>query len=231
VSVIRVVGVSKVYDGAGGRVEALRDVSLDVRPGELVALMGPSGCGKSTLLNLIGAIDRPTAGEVWLDGIRLAGLPDAALTRIRRDRVGIVYQLYNLLPSLSARENVALPRLLQGAPWPEALREAGVLLERVGVAARAAHWPHELSGGEMQRVAVARALANRPAVVLADEPTGNLDSEAGAAVLRLLRGLASSQAQTIVLATHAREAAAIADRVVALRDGRIESRGSRGEEG
>lgn len=218
---IRLAHVYKTYNGAAGRVVALEDVSIDVFQGEFVALMGPSGCGKSTLLHIVGAVELPTSGEVWVDGRQLAQLPDGALSRFRRDRVGIVYQFYNLLPTLSAWENVALPALLAGASPRSARERALTLLGRVGAARRAEHWPHELSGGELQRVAIARALVNRPAVLLADEPTGNLDSAAGRDVLELLSGLNAEHSVTIVLATHSADAAAVAGRVLHLKDGAV----------
>jgi ABC-type lipoprotein export system ATPase subunit len=218
---IRLVDVSKIYNGAAGRVVALADVSLEIAPGEFVALMGPSGCGKSTLLHLVAAVDLPTSGEVWVDGQHLTRLSDAALSRFRRDRAGIVYQFYNLLPTLSAWENVALPALLAGAS-PKLARERALnLLRQVGASPRADHWPHELSGGEMQRVAIARALVNAPAILVADEPTGNLDSAAGREVMDLLSRLNADQGVTIVLATHSHEAACFAQRVIRLKDGRV----------
>lgn len=218
---IRLVNVSKTYNGAAGRVAALADVSLEVAAGEFVALMGPSGCGKSTLLHLVAAVDLPSSGDVWVDAQRLTRLSDAALSRFRRDRVGIVYQFYNLLPTLSAWENVALPALLAGASPREARERALALLRRVDLAHRAEHWPHELSGGEMQRVAIARALINRPAVLLADEPTGNLDSVAGRGLLELLAGLNAEHSVTILLATHSEVAATVARRVLHLKDGAV----------
>jgi len=216
---IRLINVSKIYNGAAGRVAALAGVSLEVAAGEFVALMGPSGCGKSTLIHLVAAVDVPTSGEVWVAGQYLMRLTDAALSRFRRDRVGTVYQFYNLLPTLSAWENVALPALLAGASPAEARERALSLLRRVDLARRAEHWPHELSGGEMQRVAVARALINRPAVLLADEPTGNLDSAAGRDLLQLLEALNAEHRVTILLATHSEDAAAAARRVLHLKDG------------
>ena len=218
---IRLVNVSKVYDGAGARVTALAEVSLAIERGEFVALMGPSGCGKSTLLHMIAGVDVPTAGEVWVDGQTLAGMSDRALSQFRRDRVGLVYQFYNLLPTMSAWENVGLPALLAGASARAARTRAEECLDQVGMLHRKEHWPHELSGGEMQRVAIARALVNQPAVLLADEPTGNLDSKAGREILELLGGLNASQQVTILLATHSQEAAAFARRVISLRDGTI----------
>ncbi len=219
---IRLLKVSKIYDGEAGRVPALVDVSLDIAPGTFVALVGPSGCGKSTLLNLIAGVDTPTDGEIWVAGQNLSELSDRALSEYRRDRVGIIYQFYNLLPTLSASENVALPALLRGVPEAEARRRAEEQLTRVGMLHRRDHWPHELSGGEMQRVAIARAVVNGAALLLADEPTGNLDSTAGRGVLSLLVEQNRARGVTILLATHSQEAAEAAGRVVRMRDGRIE---------
>jgi putative ABC transport system ATP-binding protein len=219
--VIRLVDVSKIYDGAGARVTAMASVSLTIFPGEFVAMMGPSGCGKSTLLHLIAGVDLPTSGEVWVDGQALARLSDRALSQFRRDRVGIVYQFYNLLPTMSAWENVALPALLAGLPARLARERAEEQLGQVGMLHRKDHWPHELSGGEMQRVAIGRALVNGPSVLLADEPTGNLDSKAGREVLELLAQLNAEQGVTILLATHSQEAAAFAHRIIHLRDGTV----------
>ena len=218
---IRLENVSKVYDGSGGRVAALGGVSLHVAPGEFVALVGASGCGKSTLLHLVAGVDTPTAGEVWVDGQALSRLSDAALSRFRRDRVGMVYQFFNLLPTMTAWENVALPALLAGASGAAARRRAEEALARVGLSQRGEHWPHELSGGEMQRVAVARALVNGPAILLADEPTGNLDSKAGRDVLELLARASAEQGLTVVLATHSHEPAALAGRILTLKDGSL----------
>ncbi len=218
---IRLENVSKIYDGAGARVRALAGVSLEVAPGEFVALMGPSGCGKSTLLHLVAGVDLPTSGAVWVDGRDLARLSDRALSQFRRDRLGIVYQFSNLLPTMSAWENVALPALLRGLSARAARERAEERLRQVGMLRRKDHWPHELSGGEMQRVAIARALVNGPSVLLADEPTGNLDSKAGREVLELLAHLHAEEGVSILLATHSREAAAFARRIIHLRDGAI----------
>ncbi len=219
---IRLERVEKVYTLGGTDVRAVGGVTLAISEGEFVALVGPSGCGKTTLLNLMAGIDRPTSGEVWLDEERLDRLPDDRLTRIRRTSVGIVYQFFNLLPTLTAWENVALPLLLDGLSAGEIAGRVARQLERVGLTHRARHWPHELSGGEQQRVAIARAIVAEPRAVLADEPTGNLDSVAGGAVLDLLQALNRDCRHTIVLATHSPEAARRAGRIVTLRDGQIE---------
>jgi ABC-type lipoprotein export system ATPase subunit len=216
---IRLVNVSKTYHNAGIRIAALTDVNLEVAPGTFAALMGPSGCGKSTLLHLVAGVDLPTAGGVWVNGRELSRLSDTALSRYRRDQVGIVYQFYNLLPTLSAAENVALPALLTGVRTRVAHARADEGLTQVGMLHRRDHWPHELSGGEMQRVAIARALVNGPSILLADEPTGNLDSRAGLEVLELLARLNVERRVTILLATHSQEAATFAHRVIRLRDG------------
>ena len=218
---IRLVQVSKIYPGAGAKVTALANVSLEIAPGEFVALAGPSGCGKSTLLHLIAGVDLPTAGEVWVDGQALCRLSDRALSQYRRDRVGIVYQFFNLLPTMSAWENVALPGLLAGEPGRVARERAEERLRLVGMLHRKDHWPHELSGGELQRVAIARALVNDPPILLADEPTGNLDSKVGREVLELLGQLNAERNVTLLLATHSREAAAFAQRTIHLRDGTV----------
>jgi putative ABC transport system ATP-binding protein len=219
---IRLEQITKVYALGGVDVRAVDGVTLGIAHGEFVALVGPSGCGKTTLLNLMAGIDRPTSGEVWLDGERLDRLSDDRLTRLRRTRVGIVYQFFNLLPTLTAWENVAMPLLLDGLQAGEIEARVARQLERVGLTHRARHWPHELSGGEQQRVAIARAIVAEPRVVLADEPTGNLDSVAGGAALELLQGLNREHRQTIILATHSQEAARRAGRIVRLRDGKIE---------
>ena len=211
-------GLRRVYGSGPDAVHALRDVDLTIAPGEFVAIMGPSGSGKSTLLHLVGGLDRPDAGEVLIEGATIAELNDEALAHVRRRRIGFVLQFFNLFPLLSARENVAFPLLLDGRG--DALALADAALERVGLAERAKHRPAELSGGEQQRVAVARALVTKPAVVLADEPTGSLDSLAGEDVLRLLRA-AADDGHAVLLITHHAPAAAYADRVVRLRDGAV----------
>jgi ABC-type lipoprotein export system ATPase subunit len=219
------VGVSKIYSGPGGDVAALDDVSLEVPRGEFVAVMGRSGSGKSTLLNLIAGIDTPTRGEVWVDGRDLTALAEPALTELRRGTVSLVFQFFNLLAPLDLRENVALPALLAGRRERDALAEADGLLEAVGLSGRARSRPHTLSGGELQRAALARALIHRPRVLLADEPTGNLDSRSAAQVLALMRDLSAAAGATVVLVTHSAEAASAASRVVELRDGRVTADG------
>ncbi|MEO7190138.1 MAG: ABC transporter ATP-binding protein [Vicinamibacterales bacterium] len=220
--------VTRSYAAGETAVAALSDVSLDISAGEFVALVGPSGCGKSTLLHLCGAMDRPTAGTVALEGRVLAGLNDDQLTLVRRARVGFVFQFFNLLPTLTVIENVQLPLLLAGSRRAGAESAARTLLDRVGLARRLFHYPRQLSGGEMQRVAVARALVHRPALVIADEPTGNLDSENGHRILDLLTELNVESGVTLMLATHAPDIAAAARRVIRMRDGRIEDGGPRG---
>ena len=220
-TVLRFSGVSKRYFLADRAVDALRDVSLDIARGEFVALTGRSGCGKSTFLNLAGAMDFPTSGSVAIDRLRTEKMSAAELDAVRRGRVGFVFQFFQLLPTLSAVENVELPLQLAGDRRPRARAlEALELVEANGLAGRL---PHQLSGGEMQRVAIARALVHSPSVVLADEPIGNLDSESAAVVMRLLRRIADELRTTVVMATHSLESAAVADRIVALRDGRIET--------
>jgi len=210
----------KTYDTGGVDVDALRGVDLAVEPGEFVAIMGPSGCGKSTLLNLLAGLDRPSAGEVWLDGERIDTLSETGLARMRRRKIGFVFQFFNLVPTLSAVENVELPLLLVGRRRREARRSANALLSELGIGEKHATAPVLLSGGQQQRVALARALVNTPAIVLGDEPTGNLDSAATREVLGLLRG-ARDRGQTVLVVTHDARVAAAADRIVSLRDGRV----------
>ncbi|HET7453049.1 MAG TPA: ABC transporter ATP-binding protein [Thermoanaerobaculia bacterium] len=210
--------VSKVYPGAGS-VPALNGVTLSIGAGEFVAVTGPSGCGKSTLLHLAGGIDVASAGSVSVGGRDLAALTDEALTRFRRREVGTVFQFFNLIPALSVQENVELPVALDGGR--DGAARARELLARVGLEGRRDAFPYELSGGEMQRVALARALSASPNLLLADEPTGNLDSVSGAAVLDLLAALHAENGVTVVMATHSEDAARRAGRVVRLRDGRL----------
>ncbi|MFQ5657447.1 MAG: ABC transporter ATP-binding protein [Candidatus Methylomirabilales bacterium] len=218
---IRLDQVTKVYQKGTQTIPALRGVTLEIHQGEFVAVMGPSGCGKSTLLHLMAGIDRPSSGEVWFDGQPLGTMHETELTRYRREKVGIVYQLYNLLPHLTLWENVALPLLLAGRAPGDTRSRAGEVIKSLDLTERADHWPHQLSGGEMQRAAVARAVITRPSLLLADEPTGNLDSKAGETVLRLLQTLNQDEGYTVVLATHSQEAASYAQRIIHLRDGRV----------
>ncbi len=211
--------VTRRHGSGDAAVDALRGVSVSLQAGEFVAVMGPSGSGKSTLMHIMAGLDTPTSGSVEIDGVALEGLKERRLTQLRRDRVGFVFQAYNLLPTLSAAENVALPLRLAGRRVDEDWIDE--LLATVGLGERASHRPAELSGGQQQRVAVARALATRPAVIFADEPTGNLDSRASADVLGLLRSAADERGQAIAMVTHDAVAAAVADRVVFLADGAI----------
>jgi len=217
---IRIDNLTKVYGMGETAVHALDGVTLEVMPGELVAIMGPSGCGKSTLLNMLGALDQPTAGEVWVAGENLAQLRN--VDRFRAQTVGFVFQLHNLLPTMTALENVEVP--MQGQPGgSRSHRErAEHLLELVGLAGRAGHLPNQLSGGQRQRIAVARALANDPKLILADEPTGSLDSQSGEEILALLAELNRDQGTTIIIVTHDRRVAQSTQRIVRMRDGRIE---------
>ncbi|MCC6349581.1 MAG: ABC transporter ATP-binding protein [Candidatus Eisenbacteria bacterium] len=221
VPALRFVNVHKSYVLGDGLIRALDGLSFEVPRGEFVAVVGRSGSGKSTLLQLAAGLDVPTSGEVWVDGRELSRLGDDELTVRRRERVGMVHQFFNLLGTLSVTENVALPLLLAGGSRREALARAEALLAQVGLEHRLRSRPHMLSGGEMQRVAIARALVHEPALVLADEPTGNLDSRAAAQVVELLGRLAHLRGATVVLVTHSREAAGAATRTIELRDGRI----------
>jgi ABC-type lipoprotein export system ATPase subunit len=217
---LRLDGVTRSFRMGDAKVEAVKDVSLEIAPGEFVAVVGPSGCGKSTLLGLLGGLDRPTSGHVYAAGAALDQLPEPALADYRLQRVGAIFQTFNLLPSMTAEDNVAMPLALAGMPTAARRSRARRLLELVGLGARARFRPGRLSGGEQQRVAVARALAGRPGLVLADEPTGNLDSANGAQVLALLHDL-HRRGATVVLVTHDPDVAAGADRVVKMRDGRV----------
>ena len=215
---LRARGLRKDYGRGGGLVRAVDEVDLDIAAGETVAVMGPSGCGKSTLLHLLGGLDRPSGGEVRLAEGRVDQMSERALARLRQDAVGFVFQAFHLMDELTAVENVELPALLAGRPARAARRRATELIERVGLAERARFLPSALSGGQRQRVAIARALANEPQVVLADEPTGNLDSAATLEVLRLFDSLHAA-GQTLVIVTHDARIAATADRMISMRDG------------
>jgi ABC-type lipoprotein export system ATPase subunit len=215
---VRTRGLRKDYGSGESLVRAVDEVDLDVRCGETLAVMGPSGCGKSTLLHLLGGLDRPTGGELWVNGRRIDGLSERSSAQLRRHEVGFVFQAYHLMDELTARENIELPALLAGRTPKASRRRAEELLEQVGLVDRATHLPSSLSGGQRQRVAIARALANEPQLVLADEPTGNLDSVATLEVLRLFEALRAT-GLTFVIVTHDERIAATADRLISMRDG------------
>ena len=215
-------GLKREYDMGGEIVRALRGVDVAIRRNEYVAIMGPSGSGKSTLMNLIGCLDTPDAGEYWLSGTLVSSMADDELARVRNREIGFVFQTFNLLPRATALHNVELPLVYAGVPSVERRRRAKEALERVQLGDRITHRPNELSGGQRQRVAIARALVNEPAILLADEPTGNLDSTTSEEIMRVFEGLAS-QGQTVIMVTHEHDIAAHARRVIVLRDGLIES--------
>jgi putative ABC transport system ATP-binding protein len=217
--VVRARDLTRVYGAGDAAVRALDGVSLDLRRGAYTAIMGPSGSGKSTLMHVLAGLDRPTEGRVWLDDVELTALGERDLTRLRRDRIGFIFQTFNLLPTLNAYENIVLPLTIAGRKPDEEWLDQ--LIETVGLRDRLSHKPAELSGGQQQRVAVARALASRPAVLFADEPTGNLDSRSGEEVLNLLRRSCDEFGQTIVMVTHDPHAATYADRILFLKDGRF----------
>jgi putative ABC transport system ATP-binding protein len=218
-NVVSATEVTRRYGDGEAAVDALRGVSLTVRPGELVAVMGPSGSGKSTLMHLLAALDKPTSGAVTIAGQDVGSLSDSEVTKLRREHIGFVFQFFNLLPMLDAEENIRLPLTIAGEKADPEFFEN--LLKRVGLTDRRSHRPAELSGGQQQRVAIARALVSQPTVVFADEPTGNLDSKTGAEILELLRASAEELNQTMVMVTHDANAATIADRVLFLADGVI----------
>ena len=218
---VKTEGLAKVYGEGSTAVRALKDISLEFPNGEFAAIMGPSGSGKSTLLHILGALDRPSSGEVIVGGVELSALSDRQLTLLRRGRMGFVFQFFNLIPTLSAEENVLLPALISGEKPAKYADRLDELLDLVGLSGRREHRPDELSGGEQQRVAIARALVRNPDIILADEPTGNLDSKTGTGVLELMRESAARYEQTIIMVTHDPRAAASADRVVFLGDGQV----------
>lgn len=222
---IRSIDVHKVYRQGKSEIVALAGVSLDIHEKEFVVIMGPSGSGKSTLLHLMGGLDRPTRGEIEIDGQNLSRMPDREVTLLRRSKIGFIFQFFNLLPTLTGLENVMLPLILDGHPTKPARNRAEALLEAVGLASRRDHLPEELSGGEIQRLAVARALAFQPPILLADEPTGNLDSKTGEEILQLLRRINRENGCTLVMVTHNRDAAGYGDRIITLRDGKVEKEG------
>ncbi|NDJ75006.1 MAG: ABC transporter ATP-binding protein [Chloroflexi bacterium] len=220
-NVVRTESLTKIFGSAERQVVALDHVTFSVAEGEFVAIMGPSGSGKSTLLYLMGGLDTPTSGSIWLEDQELSTLNDKALSRLRRQRIGFVFQFFNLIPVLTARENVAMPLILDGVPRAEALRQADDALGRIGLEARTTHRPSELSGGQQQRVTLARSLVTEPALMLSDEPTGNLDSKTSDEVINLLRQVVDDFGRTLVIVTHDPRVAAYADRIVFLKDGQI----------
>jgi len=219
VGIVSCLELSRRFGEGEAAVDALRGVTLDFPKGELTAIVGPSGSGKSTLMHLLAGLDRPTGGQAWIDGVEVTALDDKGLTALRREKLGFVFQFFNLVPVLDAAENVELPLRIAGADVDTGWRDR--LLDTVGLADRATHRPAELSGGQQQRVAIARALIARPAVVFADEPTGNLDSKSGSGILELLRTSVDEFGQTVVIVTHDPKVAAYADRVIVLADGQV----------
>jgi ABC-type lipoprotein export system ATPase subunit len=219
--VISAIDIARQYNDGEREVHALAGVTLAVGRNEFVAVTGPSGCGKSTLLHLLGGLDTPSRGELHVDGIPLHHANDAALTDFRRHRVGIVFQFFNLLPTMNVLENVAFPLMLEAIAWEDARERARQLITRVGLGERGEHFVHQLSGGEQQRTAFARALINRPALLLADEPTGNLDSTSADMIVQLLHEIAADDMTTLIVATHSVELAKAAHRRIAMSDGRI----------
>jgi putative ABC transport system ATP-binding protein len=220
--VVELVQASKAYAADESEVYAVREADLSLQPGTFTAIVGRSGCGKSTLLNLAGAVDLPTSGEVWIDEQSTLRMNDSELSRLRRTRIGFVFQFFNLLPTLTVAENVAVPLWLdRKTGGGEIEQRTAELLEMVGLGHKSAVFPHQLSGGEMQRVAIARALVHEPAVLIADEPTGNLDSGNAEVVLQLLDRVSREMGRTVLMATHSREAAEFASRILTMRDGRL----------
>ena len=220
-SVVRVEKLNKVYGSSENPVNALCGIDLAIDPGKFVAIMGPSGSGKSTLLHLIGGLDQPTSGSVWLGDTDISTLSDKTLSRLRRKKIGFIFQFYNLLPTLTARENVALPLLLDRVPRKTALERADEVLALLGLADRAGHRPFQLSGGQQQRVSIARAMIVHPMLMLGDEPTGALDTRSGTEVVELLREVSAKGKHTVILVTHNPRVAAYADRILYLKDGTI----------
>lgn len=220
-ALLRIRGLSKSYEEAGQRRPILRNVDLEIQPGEFVALLGSSGSGKSTFLNLISGIDLADSGEIWMQGQNLVAMNEAERTLFRRNHIGFVFQFFNLLPTLTVLENVTLPAELRGIPLKQAQSRAAELLAQVGLAGRESTFPDRLSGGEQQRVAIARALSHDPLLVLADEPTGNLDEETGTHIMALLEQLTRQAGKNLVMATHNLENARLADRVLRMHEGKL----------
>lgn len=221
-ALIELIDVHKVYNVGYYEVHALNGVTLSLEEGEFIAIMGPSGSGKSTLLHIIGCLDKPTKGEVRINGIETSKLSDRELTKLRRDTIGFIFQQYNLIPTLTSLENVELPMIFKGMPKEERKERAMALLRQVGIEEVADRKPNEISGGQQQRVAIARALANDPAILLCDEPTGNLDSKTGKQVMEIIKNMNKERKVTVVLVTHDLSLADYAERIVRIRDGKIE---------
>jgi putative ABC transport system ATP-binding protein len=221
--IIEVREVCKIYRRGSEEIHALRNVNLDVRRGEYLSIMGPSGSGKSTIFNMIGGLDRPTTGDVSIEGYRLRELAPAQLAWVRCNKVGFIFQSFNLVPTMTAQENVAIARIFRGATPDEANKEAAAVLERVGLGDRLHHLPAQVSGGQMQRIAIARALVNRPAIILADEPTGNLDLNTGQKIIDLLNTLKTELGITVIAATHDMKMLSSSDRVVWIKDGAVDA--------
>ena len=220
-ALIQAVGLKKVYKRGSEEIVALRDINLSIFPGEFIVIIGPSGSGKSTLLHLLGGIDRPTQGELSVNGVDLVAASEAALTRFRRDNIGFIFQFYNLLPSLNALDNVILPLLAKGLSWKTSRTRGAAMLEQVGLSHRQKHTPGQLSGGEQQRVAIARAMVVEPCVILADEPTGDLDSTSANSIITLMADLKQRLGVTFIVATHNLNLLQVAGRSYELEDGRL----------
>lgn len=220
-SMVVIKHLTKVYETGSVQIEAIRNINLTIEEGEFVAVMGPSGCGKSTLLHMVGGLDKPTSGHIYIDGIDLSTLADHQLTELRRRKIGFIFQYYNLIPVLDAVDNTALPLILDGVAPSVAKKKAVEWLERLGLKERLHNRPDQLSGGQQQRVAIARALATEPAIILADEPTGNLDSKTGDEVIALIRQITRVWGRTVLMVTHDSRMAAYADRIIFLKDGNI----------